>query len=395
MHLAQRTLPQAELSMSVLGSSIALLSGQKPPFRRARCLGWMADVVWAVPASLTLGAGRRRLLVQAFHTSTQKRATHIEHAVSDAFVVATQRVKQAQKSEIPHMEEHVSKLEFVGVQTQLKLQDIRSAAAAVGVVGLSVLHNCITTGAAGPDSGPRMLDCQLGRSPVAHQPRLPAGADLRCMLPAVGQFRDLVDSCARDVQLQETLRKVLNFTSRGWDAARQHALRAVHTDNRMRIWCADDTMATGLLFRCSLGRVDLHSPVGARPAAGASGLRSHGMDRAAWPGECGLREPPLLPCCGQALHSARSSAVHRTAEAQAAGRLQRHHGGRLLAAAGRSRAAAGAAAAGSGRRGLVAARPPWLGHLAGGQRPVPAPGAFQCMQLGQGLVNGPATHLLS
>ena len=90
--------------------------------------------------------GVRRLLVQAYHTSSNKRATHIEHAVSDAFVVATQRVKQAQKSEIPHMEEHVSKLEFVGVQTQLKLQDIRGAAAAVGVVGLSVLHNCITTG---------------------------------------------------------------------------------------------------------------------------------------------------------------------------------------------------------------------------------------------------------
>ena len=85
--------------------------------------------------------------MQAFHTTTGKRALHVEHVVSDAFVVATQRVKQAQKSEIPHMEEHVSKLEFVGVQTQLKLQDIRGAAAAVGVVGLSVLHNCITTGA--------------------------------------------------------------------------------------------------------------------------------------------------------------------------------------------------------------------------------------------------------
>ena len=71
---------------------------------------------------------------------------------------------------------------------------------------------------------------------------------LRPCVRAVGQFRDLVDSCARDVQLQETLRKVLNFTARGWDAARQHAMRAVHTDNRMRIWCADDTMATGLLF---------------------------------------------------------------------------------------------------------------------------------------------------
>ena len=78
----------------------------------------------------------------------------------------------------------------------------------------------------------------------------------------MGQFRDLVESCARDVQLQETLRKVLAFTARGWDAARQHAMRAVQTDNRMRIWCADDAMSLGLLFRCSLGRVDIHNPVG-------------------------------------------------------------------------------------------------------------------------------------
>ena len=72
-----------------------------------------------------------------------------------------------------------------------------------------------------------------------------------------------MESCERDVQLQETLRKVLNFTAKGWEAARQHALRAVGTDNRMRIWCADDSMDAGLLFRCSLGRVDLHAPVGA------------------------------------------------------------------------------------------------------------------------------------
>ena len=86
--------------------------------------------------------------MQAVQSSTGRRARHVEHLVSEAFVVATQRVKQALKSEIPHMEHHVSKLEFVGVQTQLKLQDIRAAAAAAGVVGLSVVHNCVTTGAA-------------------------------------------------------------------------------------------------------------------------------------------------------------------------------------------------------------------------------------------------------
>ncbi len=61
--------------------------------------------------------------------------------------VATQRVKTAQKAEIPHIDEHVSKIEYVGVQTQAKLQDIKSAGASVGVYGLNVCHNCITTGA--------------------------------------------------------------------------------------------------------------------------------------------------------------------------------------------------------------------------------------------------------
>jgi hypothetical protein len=60
--------------------------------------------------------------------------------------VATQRVKTAQKAEIPHVEEHVSKIEYVGLQTQNKLLDIRAAAAAVSIMGLNVVHNTITTG---------------------------------------------------------------------------------------------------------------------------------------------------------------------------------------------------------------------------------------------------------
>ena len=79
---------------------------------------------------------------------------------------------------------------------------------------------------------------------------------------AVGQFRELVESCGKDVPLQESLRKVLNFTAKGWEAARAHVLKAVGTDNRMRIWCSDDSLSTGLLFRCSMGRIDLDTPVG-------------------------------------------------------------------------------------------------------------------------------------
>lgn len=63
-----------------------------------------------------------------------------------AVQVATQRVKTAQKAEIPHIDEPVSKIENVGVQTQNKLQDIKAAAEQIGVHGLNVVHNCITTG---------------------------------------------------------------------------------------------------------------------------------------------------------------------------------------------------------------------------------------------------------
>lgn len=89
---------------------------------------------------------------------------------------------------------------------------------------------------------------------------------------AVGQFKDLVEASAKDAPLQEALKKALNFTAKGWEAARAHALRAVSTDNRMRIWCSDDSHATGVLFRCNLGRADLDAPVGASPAPCCSGL---------------------------------------------------------------------------------------------------------------------------
>lgn len=111
---------QASLAVNILGSSIAMLTGQKPPFR---------------------------LLVRAIDSKSGSRATHVQHVVSDAFVVATQRVKGAQKAEIPHVEEHVSKLESVGVQTQHKLQDIRAAAALAGIPNLNVVHNTVSTGA--------------------------------------------------------------------------------------------------------------------------------------------------------------------------------------------------------------------------------------------------------
>ena len=42
----------------------------------------------------------------------------------------------------------MSKIDYVGVQTQNKLLDIAAAAHAVGISGINAVHNSITTGAA-------------------------------------------------------------------------------------------------------------------------------------------------------------------------------------------------------------------------------------------------------
>ena len=63
--------------------------------------------------------------------------------------MATARVKGAAKLEIPHLEDHVSKIECVGVQTQKKLEDIRAAAAAANVPDLHLPMNSVTKGRSG------------------------------------------------------------------------------------------------------------------------------------------------------------------------------------------------------------------------------------------------------
>lgn len=60
--------------------------------------------------------------------------------------VATPRVRTAAKAEIPHLDDHVSKLHAVGNMTQNKLQDISAAATAVGIYNIRVPHNTVTKG---------------------------------------------------------------------------------------------------------------------------------------------------------------------------------------------------------------------------------------------------------
>ena len=65
--------------------------------------------------------------------------------------VATPRVRTAVKPEIPHMNDHVSKLHAVGAMTQQKLQDIRGACEAASIaITVPLPQNCIIKGAGSP-----------------------------------------------------------------------------------------------------------------------------------------------------------------------------------------------------------------------------------------------------
>ena len=46
------------------------------------------------------------------------------------------------------------------------------------------------------------------------------------------------------------------------EAAMEHALKAVQTDNRVRRWKADEDPQWELLYKCSKGQVDWNSPDG-------------------------------------------------------------------------------------------------------------------------------------
>lgn len=181
--------------LKITDSSEALLTGRAPPFR---------------------------LSVRAVHRSGEP-FEGVAFALSEPFVVATARVKGAAKLEIPHVDDHVSKIDCVGLQTQKKLEDIKAAAIAAGVPDLNLPVNSVVK---------------------------------------VGQFRDLVEAAERNKALRETLKQVLRLT-KGWDIARDHVRKAVETDVQLRVYHPDGRTEVGLVFKCgSFNVIDINRPIG-------------------------------------------------------------------------------------------------------------------------------------
>lgn len=192
--------------LHISDSSEALLSGRKPPFRL------LARII---PSPNSTGPES--------NPEARNVVPRVRCAISEGFVVATRRTRTAGKVDIPNVDDHVGKLEHMGRETVKKLQDIRGSALAAGI-DIQVPDNCINK---------------------------------------VGEFRKLALLAEADGHLRQKLQQVLKLSKEKWDEARDHAMRAVVADNRMRIWYADKgSMDVGLLFTCRLGSVELDRPVG-------------------------------------------------------------------------------------------------------------------------------------
>lgn len=170
-----------------------------------------------------LGSGRKpyfKLVVRP--VTGQSLPVSIDSAVSESFTVATRRTRTAAKVEVPSQDDHVSKLIHMGKETVKKLRNIKEAAINVGV-DIDVPENTIQT---------------------------------------VRDFQQLVSRADQDGLLRQKLQRVLMLSKEKWEEAREHAMKAVKADNRIRIWYQDPkAMDVGLMFKCRKGVVDLGAPV--------------------------------------------------------------------------------------------------------------------------------------
>lgn len=163
-----------------------------------------------------------RFLVRAKH----RRGLHvpIEPALSDDFVVATQRTRNDGKVVIPSMDDPVSKIVNLGKETVKKLADLQAAAVQSNMM-LAFPEGCCNE------------------------------------VKKVGEFLTLVHHTDQDGQLRKELLTLLKLSKEKWEDACAHARQAVAPDNMMRAWYADmRTMALGLLFPCSLAKIKFDRP---------------------------------------------------------------------------------------------------------------------------------------
>lgn len=164
-----------------------------------------------------------RLFVEAVMDPSVQDAYRIHPAISEPIVVATRRTRSSGKADIPYIDDHISKLDHMGKETVRKLADMKVSAKAMGI----------------------SLDLPILK------------------IETVGDFKTLVLLADMDQSLRNKLQQILKLSKEKWNEAREHAMKAVFPDNRLRIWYPDVRDGCyGILFPCRLGCTNISKPVG-------------------------------------------------------------------------------------------------------------------------------------
>ncbi|KAL0030750.1 hypothetical protein WJX77_004631 [Trebouxia sp. C0004] len=156
-----------------------------------------------------------KLLVRAINESTNEELAQL---VSQSFSVTTMRSKGTLKPSLPCLDEPVTQLEGLGEKTRRNLLNVRACAATLDLAA-SIPQDC-------PNS-----------------------------VTTVREFQELVDCLAVNNHCPKLLTRALLP-----EAAMEHALKAVLTDNRVRRWKSDADPQWELLYKCSKGQVAWNSP---------------------------------------------------------------------------------------------------------------------------------------
>ena len=184
---------------------------------------WLDMSVTTSSEALLAGKSPKFRLLAWITDRDGKALDNVTYCVSDSFVVATRRVKSAIKSDVPNINDHICKLVHIGNATIGKLKDLRAAAKAEGTdIKLPDNLNCIED---------------------------------------ISKFRQLVQMTGQDSTLQTLVRCIVKMSPERWAEVSQHAMSAVVSDVRHRMWRNDD-MSFNLIFQCDNGKTLLEHVIG-------------------------------------------------------------------------------------------------------------------------------------
>ena len=265
--------------LHVTDSSEAMLSGRKPP---SGC--WSAP--WSGLARQGGPEQRRRRRSAAGKEATSREARRLGGL----------RRRDAQDSHgrqggDPNVDDHVSKLEHMGKETVKKLQvrrgrerreeerEEKERERERRERELIEKRKKLKF----PPSKKKNQKLQKKNSKKGHRrlgPRLrrrPGGPHQRPLpdncVESVGAFRRLALLAEGDGHLRQKLQAVLKLSKEKWDDARDHALRAVVADSRMRIWYSPDAAAAAAARQRAGNNEHAGGGGGGRPALCGSARR--------------------------------------------------------------------------------------------------------------------------